>query len=318
VNDDYLWDRSGEPDSEVQRLEALLGRYRHDAPLRRRRPWLALAALAAGLAIVITGGVFGYRFFWPAGEAWPVAAVTGTPTIDGRPIHGEARLAIDQELRTDAQSTARVQIARVGELDVGPGSRLTLVTTNAGRHRLRLDQGTISARVWAPPFTFSVRTPAGLASDIGCVFSVQYEGDTGRVHVTSGWVDFDGESRSALIPGGAITELRGDDPGTPFYDDATPEFRAALHAFDFQHGPLTPIFDAARPRDAMTLLHLLERAPRSDRAVLFDALTKLAPAPKGVTREGILDRDLAMLDQWRHALGLGGVKKWWLQWRDAL
>ena len=30
--DDYLWDGSGEPDPEVQRLEALLGKYRHDRP----------------------------------------------------------------------------------------------------------------------------------------------------------------------------------------------------------------------------------------------------------------------------------------------
>lgn len=317
MNDDYLWDRSGEPDPEIQRLESLLGRYRHDAPLRRRRPWLAFAAAAAAI-LIIAAGAFALRFLWPAGEAWPVASVTGAPTIDGRALDTEGRLAVGQELRTDAQSRARVQIARVGELDVEPGSRVTLVATSAGRHRLRLDQGKISARVWAPPFTFSVRTPAGLASDIGCVFTVQYEGDEGRVQVTSGWVDFDGETRSALIPGGAITELRGNNPGSPFYADATTAFRAALHAYDFQDGPLTPILDEARPRDAMTLLHLLERGPRSDRAVLFDALARLAPPPGGVTREGIIDRDLTMLDAWRRSLGLGGVKKWWLHWRDAL
>ena len=29
---DYLWDRSGEPDPEIQRLEGLLGKFRHDSP----------------------------------------------------------------------------------------------------------------------------------------------------------------------------------------------------------------------------------------------------------------------------------------------
>ena len=49
MNDDYLWDGSGEPDAEVQKLEALLGRYRSAAPMpdfkrvvvMRRRPRLA-------------------------------------------------------------------------------------------------------------------------------------------------------------------------------------------------------------------------------------------------------------------------------------
>ena len=31
-SDDYLWDRSGEPDPEIQHLETLLGRFRYDSP----------------------------------------------------------------------------------------------------------------------------------------------------------------------------------------------------------------------------------------------------------------------------------------------
>lgn len=55
MNDDYLWDKSGEPDPQIQQLEEILGTLRYQAkPLQlpRRRnyfPWLAIAA-----AIVIT------------------------------------------------------------------------------------------------------------------------------------------------------------------------------------------------------------------------------------------------------------------------
>ena len=31
-SDDYLWDGSGEPDPEIQKLEGLLGKFRHDSP----------------------------------------------------------------------------------------------------------------------------------------------------------------------------------------------------------------------------------------------------------------------------------------------
>jgi hypothetical protein len=268
--------------------------------------------------IALAIGAFAMRFRWRAGEAWPIASVTGAPTINGHAIVPGTRFGIGDELRTDAHSRVTVEVARVGELLVAPNSTVTLLHTRGGRHRVRLDRGHVSARVWAPPFTFSVRTPAGLASDIGCAFDLQYDGASGEVRVTSGWVDFDGEDREALIPAGAVAELHGENPGSPYYADATPAFRAALRAYDHGTGPIAPVLASARPRDAMTLLHLLERAPRPERAPLFDALSRLAPPPPGVTREGVLDRDEDMLDQWRHSLGLGGVKRWWLYWRDAL
>jgi hypothetical protein len=322
VSDDYLWDRSGEPDPEIARLESLLGRYQLrtagvppavPAAPRRRLLW----AVAASFIVLIALGAFAFRFLWIPGEAWPIAATTGTPTINGRPIASNARLGIGDTLRTDARSRAVVQIARVGELEVAPNSTITLMQTRSRRHRVRLDRGHVSARVWAPPFTFSVHTPAGLASDIGCAFDLRYDGGAGAVHVTSGWVDFDGEDRSSLIPAGALAELRDENPGTPYYTDATPAFRTALRAYDLANGPIEPVIAAARKRDAMTLIHLLERAPRAERAPLYDALARLAPPPPAVTREGVLHRDLEMLDDWRRSLGLGGVKRWWVYWRDA-
>ena len=65
MNDDYLWDRSGEPDPEVERLERVLGKYRYqDKSLspalrsrlsERRGGWIRLAAVAAAILIVLAG-----------------------------------------------------------------------------------------------------------------------------------------------------------------------------------------------------------------------------------------------------------------------
>jgi hypothetical protein len=65
MNDDYLWDRSGEPDPEVECLERVLGKYRYQArPLspalhsrlsERRGGWIRLAAVAAAILIVLAG-----------------------------------------------------------------------------------------------------------------------------------------------------------------------------------------------------------------------------------------------------------------------
>jgi hypothetical protein len=43
MNEGYLWDRSGEPEPEVARLEQLLGRLRRPEPALKRaksEPWL--------------------------------------------------------------------------------------------------------------------------------------------------------------------------------------------------------------------------------------------------------------------------------------
>lgn len=65
MNDDYLWDKSGEPDPQIQQLEEILGTLRYQPkPLKLPRqrnylPWLAIAAtivlalLAGGLWLKI-------------------------------------------------------------------------------------------------------------------------------------------------------------------------------------------------------------------------------------------------------------------------
>jgi hypothetical protein len=330
VKDDYLWDRSGEPDPEVAHLEQLLGRYRHDAPLsvasmeaapRRRRRWsLALAAsilIAAGLATL-----FATRFVWRPGTPWNISRVEGRVTVDGKPIDDADRLAVNEVLRTDSSSRVMLQLARVGEVEVGPDSELKLVNTESRRHRVSLERGTLTARLWAPPFTFGVRTRAGLASDIGCAFTLTYANGRGLVHVTNGWVDFDGVDSETLVPRGAVAELRDEvGAGSPYYPDAAPQFITALRAFDFDRDrtALPTILATARRRDALTLIHLLEHArPRDERAAIFARLHELAPPPPSVTAEAILARDGAAIHAWRESLGLGGVKNWWVHWRDGI
>jgi hypothetical protein len=65
MSDDYLWDRSGEPDPEIERLEHTLGKLRHQPrPLRlpvapsRRHSFHGLAAAAAVALMILAGGTW--------------------------------------------------------------------------------------------------------------------------------------------------------------------------------------------------------------------------------------------------------------------
>ena len=68
MNDDYLWDKTGEPDPQIQQLEEILGTLRYqpkplqipeELPLPQRRtyfPWLAIAA--GVLLAILAGGIW--------------------------------------------------------------------------------------------------------------------------------------------------------------------------------------------------------------------------------------------------------------------
>jgi len=65
MNEEYLWDKSGEPDPEIQRLEEILGTLRYqpktfDVPpeilMRPRRSYVPLFAIAASLLLALLAG----------------------------------------------------------------------------------------------------------------------------------------------------------------------------------------------------------------------------------------------------------------------
>jgi len=65
MSDDYLWDKTGQPDPEIQQLEEILGTLRYqpkpldvprDLVVRRRRSYIPLLAIAASLLLALLAG----------------------------------------------------------------------------------------------------------------------------------------------------------------------------------------------------------------------------------------------------------------------
>ena len=135
-------------------------------------------------------------------------------------------------------------------------------------------------------------------------------------------IEFNG--RESFVPAGASCRTdRVAGPGTPRFDDADRPFQAAVERFDFGHddadraAALRLILDRARPRDGLTLWHLLSRVRPSERGDVFDALASRVPPPAGVTRERVLTLDAHTLDVWWEALHLGDAS-FWRMWKRPL
>jgi FecR-like protein len=328
VSDDYLWDGSGEPDPAVERLERVL------SPLRSERPAPELPATAGrrsfggGLAALAAAAAFliAVSGLWLTGRppraSWEVTRLASTPS--GRTETRAERLRVGEWLETGESSRARVKVGTIGEVDIEPRTRLRLVDAGAASHRLRLDHGVLHARIWAPPGRFFVVTPSAVAVDLGCEYTLAVdETGAGLLQVSSGWVGFEQGGRESFVPRGAACAMRpGTGPGTPYYEDATEELKRALSEVDFapavaRADALRRVLATARPKDALSLWHLLARRDGEGRPAVYDRLAELVAPPDGVTREGVLAGDRRMLDRWWEALGLGAAG-WWRQWLTHL
>jgi hypothetical protein len=340
MKDDYLWDGSGEPDPEVQKLESALGRFRHSQPapafdqvvglrpVKRRsshftgRLSFQLAAVAAVLLFSVT--MYFYLRSRPGDQqssSWEVARLAGAPQVESKAMSADSagKLTVGQLLETDSSSRAAISLFETGTVEVDASSRVRLVANGPGRKRLSLERGTIHARIWAPPGEFVVDTPSAVAVDLGCVYTLHVDDSgAGLLHTTMGWVGFKLNGHESFIPAGAVCATRPKiGPGTPYFEDATPTFREALSRFDFEaitsgeRGALVGTLLAdARKKDALTLWHLLSRVSEGDRQGVYDRLAALARPPASVTREGILRLDRPMLDAWWDSLGYGDTFVW--------
>ena len=280
--------------------------------------WRVQFAAAAVLLIIAGAGAWWFYSHPSVGPthpnspkpSWLVRRLNGTPKIGSETISSNGQLAIGEWLETDGSSRAQIAVGSIGNVDIDENTRVRLLAAQPTEHRLELTRGKMSARIWAPPRLFFVETPSAVAADLGCAYTLEVDDNGGSIlHVTSGWVALQLKDRESIVPAGASCETQpGIGPGTPYFVDSTQDFRDALKKVDFntdvnsQSAALTAMLDQARQRDTLTLWHLLPRVNGDDRARVYDKLAAFAPPPAGVSREGVLRLDQAMLDAWRQTL----------------
>lgn len=265
---------------------------------RLRRPaaawWRGRPAawrLAAGLVLLATTlGVYVRQRVRES--TWRVAAAASAPA---RVIRA------GETLTTAATAPAVLDVGTIGRVEVAGGTRVRLLAARTTEHRLALDRGSISARISAPPRLFIVETPSGTAVDLGCAYTLDVDSaGNSAIHVSLGWVSFEDRGRTSLIPAGmSATARRGTGIGTPVMDDAAAAFRAAVAAYDGgDDSALGGILEAARPRDAVTLWHLVQRTRGEARARTFARLAGLVPPPEGLGAASPAIDDPRMMELW--------------------
>ena len=299
--DDYLWDRSGAPDAELERLEGLLGRYRWRAegsslqPRARVRsfPFRTVAAIAAG---ILAAALIFWALARGSSQGYRVIGVEGRELVKS-----------GEELATDAAQSARLEIGSIGHVDVEPNSRLRVEDCGESAHRLFLSRGSVSARILAQPRLFRIGSPAGETIDLGCAYrlDVSPDGDVSTLRVTSGQVAFEFEGREVYVPAGAMcVSVKGRGPAAPVFEEASDEFKAVVAEAEFAprcgDAVVRRVIELAEREDTLTLWHLFV-SPRTDpelRAAAFAKLSAVFPKPTGANDAALLAGDRAMCGAW--------------------
>jgi hypothetical protein len=277
------------PDSIWKSIEASLD---NPLPARSRWQWIWWALIPATALLILVATWHPTR--------WAVIRTSG------QLVQVESVRA-GQWLQTDSSSSAEMQVGNIGTVKVEPNTRLRIVATRPNENRLSLEHGEIAATISAPPKLFFVETKSATAIDLGCQYRMKVDdAGNGLLNVTLGWVSFEWRGRESLVPAGArcwTSATAG--PGTPYFEDAPTALITALAKFDFGKGgeaSLDTILANARPRDTLTLWHLLSRVPAQLRPLVYDRMISFATPPAGVTREKALALDPPTLKIWKDEL----------------
>jgi hypothetical protein len=309
--EEYLWDRSGQPTADLAHLEQVLGELRWSGirPQRwyEKRWWMIAAAATVLLCLSATFFVQRMHMTHPI-TSWQLSFGDQKP----RPVRA------GQVVETRGATPGTMKSEFIGTIGIEPNSRLRLLAARGDEQRFALDHGTIHALIWAPPAKFVVDTPSAKAVDLGCKYTLRVARDgKGFLTVEVGWVAFQWHNLESFIPAGAACTTRpGHGPDTPHFLDAPPVLTKAVAEFDLTGNAqeLDAALPAARPRDSLTLWHLLQRTQGQERAKVFDRFATLVKLPPGPTREGVLSGDRKSMDAAWDALQLGNTS-WWREWK---
>lgn len=335
-HDDTLWDPTAAADPELQRLQGLLAPYSVTArglvewlpteqPATRRWPRLAKIAVAGLAACLLLYAGHLHRLSWDEGQPWQVSARAAgnvaTPSV----------VAPGTVLETSSHQSLTIAVARIGRINLSPGSRLRLLETRTGKHRVSLDSGHLRARIWAPPGYFGLSDGKAEIIDLGCDFEVWKNADgSGRVYVRSGWIDYGVGAYEVLVPAGFALRFSADRPFTPMRPEASPGFAIAVTNLEralSESGPSSAatlaasnrVAEAALDADGFTLLSLLTRYPPLAKGVLYPRLAialKADASDPGHRAAWAAGSAHAMNTWWD--LYPTQPKRWWGNWADVL
>lgn len=266
------------------------------ARLELRKTLLTLLPL-----VIITVCYYIYDFT-KMNSPWKVRTLIGTVFINGR-VDEMGRWDEGTSLYVQQYSKVVVSIPNSGRMEVNESSLLILEKAKDDENTIVMKRGKIQIE--------NTETQPDLAVEInkysihdrgGAVTITVDDAENIFISVELGFVEIKVEGRTLFVDEGYYCELlTGNSAATPYRLDAPDTLKQQIQLIDYQNGGdavIQKVMELARDSDILTLLALIPKASGTYRAALYDRISKTYPPPGTITKDGIINLDKDMLEDW--------------------
>lgn len=249
-------------------------------------PWII------GVVLVI---VAGYLYFTRAKD-WSVSELKGSVILDNQTIKSSSDLGIKSTLQTGENSFARLEIPKIGIIEVDQLTKFTRLSSN----KIKLNLGKIVKKPFEQTEKLILITDlADYQEEINSEFELKVENEINNLFVYRGTLKIGTKGFESIVPEGFACEVKKGRYVIPFDPNSDTQLINLLKEFAGPNDPnLVTITSLAAEKDALSLWHVLQLTSEINRTIAYNKLRGLVSPPSSVTEEGILALNREMLNQW--------------------
>lgn len=223
----------------------------------------------------------------------------GSVLINNNAVNSETELELNSSLITDENSSVRIIIPQIGDIQVEPNSSLSRTRND---FEIKLSKGKIIKKSDAQTAEATLTITTDLADfneEPSSDFELSVTEEINELFVFGRKVKVVVKGFESIVPENFACTVKKGKYAVPYNSNSDPQIVKLIKEYS---GPADPnmvlIVSLANKSDALSLWHILQLSSKENRPIVFKKLNELVPPPETVTGEGIQKLNREMLEQW--------------------
>lgn len=270
----------------------------------KKRFNLDAGSLAIILLIIFIGVmVYYFGYHRSSTEPWKIKARNTSYSINDKPSTAQ-NLFIEDKIRLEKNSEEiRLLIKGEAEITLYPDTELTVVEAEERNNIVNLNKGKLLFNNLTIPPNFILLHKRMVVSDKQSKFLLEVtENDDVVIDVMQGFIEVEVQGDRIFVSNDYFCTIKNATSiQIPYHRKASEKLKSSLEYLQSNKqdvGAVSTALLEAGEFDALSLLRLIEIVPPSSREIIYQKIKNLYPPPDDVTKEGILNLNEEMLEDW--------------------
>lgn len=251
-------------------------------------------------AVVILITIYFITFFNDT-SPWKANASNGTFKVNNTTVT-TANLESDDIVTSLGHTSTGILIPEEGSFTLDPETSIQIVETKKSLNKISLLSGGITFKSISKTPNFELQSNGVTIKSQNAQFAAKI--DSNGYLIVRGikeHIEIVTEYDRLLLGNDYICRISGNIIGLPYHVKATGKFKHQLRNMEANMNDvveLTALLYDASYKDAHTIIRLLEKVSKGNREIVYKKLSNLFPPTPRVTKQGIIDGNQSMLDEW--------------------